>query len=98
MFDLMFTEEWWWGEGYGPDGPFPDKSDEPTTFFQALYSLDEGEIEELRETFEADPFETTDSFLLSLMDRAREINSCDTLAPPIKVYLTEDGAEYLTVH
>jgi hypothetical protein len=96
-FDLSFSQEFLYGEGYSIDEP-PPRSDKPTSVLQALVSLSDEELEELRESVGIDILVSYDTAIAEIFDRVRETNTCTNLRSPVEVWIDPKGWHTLLVY
>lgn len=97
-FDLSFSGEFFYGEGYSLDGPYPEVSTRPTSVLQALISLSAEEQAELREELEVDDVVAFDGLIAILFDKVRETNTCTNLDSPVEVWIDSQGWHTINVY
>lgn len=98
MFDLGFDETFFMGEGYSLDGPYPDRSGEPQSVLQALLSLDDSEVAEIREALSMEPETSYDGFVAKALRAVRETDTCRDLSSPVEVWIDPQGYHTIRVY
>lgn len=93
LYGLSFANEFFWGtipiEKMKP-------SPRPTSVYQAILSLDETQWANLaRDVFNCPP-DNLD--VETVLDKAKETDTCANLDPPVTVYVDADGWFTLLVH
>jgi len=97
-FDLDVSPEFYWGEGYSLDGPYPEVSERPTSVLQALVSLSAEEQAELREEFEIPSEAPFDALIARLFELVQETNTCTNLDSPVEVWIDSEGWHTVRVY
>lgn len=95
-YDCGFSEEFWTGEEYSLDGPYPETSETPESVLQALLSLSTEDLEFIRTELKIDVDTPYDATVAEIMGRARDVDTCTDLQSPVEVWLDPQG--WLTIH
>lgn len=95
-FDLSFTQEFFFGEGYDYDNP-PPKSELPTSVLQALVSMDRLDWEDYCQE-ELHVGSEASTALPRAMKRIRGVDTCTSLSSPVEVWLEGQGHWTLMVY
>ena len=108
MYDLSFSEEFFMGQ---PDGEIGGDdfqylypiTPRPQSVIEALLSEEHHNPKAFREMikevlgYSLEVKQSVDDILYcELLDKIKEYNTCDTLTPPIQVYINKD--HYVTVY
>lgn len=103
MYGLSFSEEFFSGDG-SCDIHEIAPSDRPTSVLQAIISLPrETQLEiagEMSDFGASNPefYVDSESFAFDLLERARQVDLCDNLDSPVRVYLDAGQNHWVEVY
>lgn len=99
MYGLSFSEEFFHGVGDSANVP----SDRPTSVRQAIVSLDNPTRRRIArkvlevERGQAPIYVETDAFVVALIDKVKETDTCDNMTVPVTVYIDQRMEFSLTI-
>ncbi len=99
--ELSFTEEFFSGDGE-VDMYSIEPSERPTSVLQAIVSLDretqEGIARDILGAEDPKMYVNCESFPFDVLERVKEVNACDGLESPVRVYLDDEQCYYVDVY